>query len=104
MNNKNGQKYFPLYTTRALIQTAENIFDHLAFKSEIDESVFQIYPLEYLFFVLRNAVHPSKICFPSVGIAELEISKDMFEFKQGISCTVNITPISFRTLNLIIPF
>lgn len=69
---------------------AENVLETLALESGFDELIFNIYSLEYLFYALRNAVNPSRVCFPSVGVAELELDKDMFEFKEGLSCPVRI--------------
>lgn len=62
-----------------------------------NRSMFDIYSVEYLFYALRNAVADDKV-FATVGVADLELAKDVFEFTQGMACPV----ISFYHLSSVL--
>lgn len=80
---------------------AENVFQNMALDAASDESVFKIYSVEYLFYALRNAA-ASNVVFPTVGVAELELERDLFEFKQGMACPVSKIEIIYKICLLFI--
>ncbi|KAF2896622.1 hypothetical protein ILUMI_09553 [Ignelater luminosus] len=75
----------PLYTIEKNRVIAENILQKLCNKYCYEENLFEVYSLEYLFFVLRNSVNPNRP-YPSTSSSHLELEKDVYDFCKNIPC------------------
>lgn len=62
--------------------------NHLEFLLGSDNP-FKVYFLEYLLYVLKNAVAQRQV-WPAVSLSAEEISKDVYDFTIDIACEVRI--------------
>lgn len=53
-----------------------------------DQHFLEVYSLSHLFFQMRNAA-AGKPVYPSVTLATDEFIRDVYEYAQGISCSVS---------------
>lgn len=80
----------PLFTRRAEVPIVKSIIAQFCADAKEDESLFRVYPLEELFFVLKKAAAKQgqdlDEGFASIHVAHSYLDRDQYECQSGISC------------------
>lgn len=87
-----GEEFPPLYTTKGVMEIVPGLLSRMAKAAGRSVDIFKVYPIETLFFHIRNAAvsnneaQSSAMGFPAESLAEKEIWKDRFDQALGIAC------------------
>ncbi|XP_037935532.1 protein maelstrom 1-like [Teleopsis dalmanni] len=85
--DKENGGYRPLYVRQEHIPIAKSVVEFLQIDSDVNEIKFKIYPVQYLFYLMKEtACKIGELSPPSIIESNAFFERDYFEYHTGISC------------------
>lgn len=90
IRDEKTNEYSPMYTHRDCMHIVESVLDFLKADMGANNVDFRIYPIQYLFFIMKEATcqEAGDEKPKSFYITDAFFERDFFEYQSGIACQV----------------